>query len=101
MKGYREHEILGKHFSCFYSAEDAQSGKLDRELELAASQGDFRDEGWRVRQDGSKFWADAVIAALRGQLAHIVDQHVFVPVDLPSIPPRRPGLANGFADSPL
>ena len=65
LKGYRPAEILGKHFSVFYTREDAASGKTERELEIAAREGRFEDEGWRVRKDGSKFWANVVITALR------------------------------------
>jgi rsbT co-antagonist protein RsbR len=64
-KGYRADEIIGKHFSCFYTAEDIQRGLPDRELETAASEGRFEDEGWRVRKDGKRFWANVVISALR------------------------------------
>ncbi len=65
IKGYRADEIVGKHFSVFYTREDAASGRLDKELETAAREGRFEDEGWRVRKDGSKFWANVVITALR------------------------------------
>ena len=66
IKGYSASEILGQHFSRFYPTEDAQSGKCDRELEIAARDGRFEEEGWRVRKDGSKFWANVVITAVRG-----------------------------------
>jgi rsbT co-antagonist protein RsbR len=65
IKGYRGDEIVGKHFSVFYSQEDAASGKMERELEVASREGRFEDEGWRVRKDGSKFWANVVLTALR------------------------------------
>jgi PAS domain S-box-containing protein len=65
IKGYSGGEIIGKHFSTFYSAEARESGWPDRELEIAASTGRFADEGWRVRKDGSTFWASIVITALR------------------------------------
>jgi PAS domain S-box-containing protein len=65
MKGYRAPEILGKHFSCFYPEEDLRSGKPQRELETAAREGSFEEEGWRVRKDGSQFWANVAITALR------------------------------------
>jgi PAS domain S-box-containing protein len=64
-KGYREDEIVGRHFSCFYTPEDIERGKPQRELELAAAKGRAEDEGWRVRKDGSRFWANIVIEAIR------------------------------------
>lgn len=65
IKGYRTDEIIGKHFSIFYDQEDIRSGKPERELEIAKREGRCEDEGWRVRKDGSRFWADVVITALR------------------------------------
>ena len=65
IKGYKASEIIGRHFSCFYREKDAQSGKPQRLLALAARQGRVEDEGWRVRNDGSLFWADVVITSLR------------------------------------
>ncbi|HXC31327.1 MAG TPA: PAS domain S-box protein [Verrucomicrobiae bacterium] len=65
LKGYKAGEIIGKHFSVFYTREDQESGKCQRELEAAARDGRFEDEGWRVRKDGSRFWANVVITALR------------------------------------
>jgi PAS domain S-box-containing protein len=65
LKGYRRDEILGRHFSIFYPAEIAAAGWPDEELRRAAQLGRFEDEGWRVRQDGSRFWANVVITALR------------------------------------
>jgi PAS domain S-box-containing protein len=65
LKGYRRDEIIGKHFSIFYQSEAAQSGWPDRELSLAEKEGRFSDEGWRVRKDGTSFWASVTITALR------------------------------------
>lgn len=65
IKGYNASEIIGEHFSRFYSREAKEGGWPDRELEIAASAGRFTDEGWRVRKDGSTFWASVVITALR------------------------------------
>ena len=65
MKGYRAEEIIGQHFSRFYPAEAIEAGKPARLLTLAARDGRVEDEGWRVRQDGSRFWADVIITALR------------------------------------
>jgi PAS domain S-box-containing protein len=65
IKGYRPNEIIGKHFSCFYPAEAIQRGLPEQELQTAAKEGRFEDEGWRVRKDGKQFWANAIISALR------------------------------------
>ena len=65
IKGYRPDEIIGKHFSCFYPADAVQRGLPERELQTAAKEGRFEDEGWRVRKDGKQFWANAIISALR------------------------------------
>ena len=65
IKGYRAAEAIGKHFSLFYPAEDVAGGKPERELEIAAAEGRLEDDGWRVRKDGSRFWANIVITALR------------------------------------
>jgi PAS domain S-box-containing protein len=62
-KGYQPEEIIGRHFSCFYPEEDRAS-KPEAQIKLAIAEGRAEDEGWRVRKDGSKFWADAVITAL-------------------------------------
>ena len=67
MKGYLPEEIIGKHFSQFYPPEVIESGWPEYELQQAAEKGRFRDEGWRVRNDGSKFWAEVIITALRDQ----------------------------------
>jgi rsbT co-antagonist protein RsbR len=68
LKGYRAQEIIGKHFSCFYPAEEVQRGQTEHELKVAAAEGRFEDEGsWRVRKDGSRFIANVVITALRDQ----------------------------------
>lgn len=71
LKGYRAHEIIGKHFSTFYPAEDLAAGKPDHELEVARSQGRLEDEGWRVRRDGSLFWANVIITAVRDETGHL------------------------------
>ena len=64
-KGYTSKEIVGRHFSAFYPDEDIANGKPDHELEVAAKEGRFEDEGWRIRKNGSRFWANVVITALR------------------------------------
>jgi len=65
IKGYSASEIIGKHFSIFYPAEDLAAGKPERELVTAAKVGRFEDEDWRLRKDGSRFWANVIITALR------------------------------------
>src|SRR5215208_3662766 len=64
IKGYADHEIIGRHFSTFYTPEVAASGWPEHELRVAREEGRFEDEGWRVRKDGSQFWANVVITAL-------------------------------------
>jgi PAS domain S-box-containing protein len=65
IKGYRADEILGKHFSTFYPPEVIATGKCEFELEVAAREGRFEEEGWRLRKDGSRLWASVTITALR------------------------------------
>ncbi|MEP6864296.1 MAG: PAS domain S-box protein [Deltaproteobacteria bacterium] len=65
IKGYSAREIIGQHFSKFYMVEDSRTGKCERELETAMSEGRFEEEGWRLRKDGTRFWANVVIAPLR------------------------------------
>jgi PAS domain S-box-containing protein len=67
IKGYTSEEIIGQQFSRFYTREDIESGKPDHELKIAASEGKSEDEGWRVRKDGSQFWANVVITAVRNR----------------------------------
>src|SRR6201996_7618251 len=64
-KGYRADEIIGQHFSRFYPPEALASGLPERELKVASEVGSFEDEGWRVRKDGTLFWANVVITAMR------------------------------------
>jgi PAS domain S-box-containing protein len=72
LKGYAASEIIGQHFSVFYPEVDIQNAKPRRELEIAEREGRVEDEGWRVRQDGSRFWANVVITATRNQSGHLV-----------------------------
>ena len=65
IKGYTAEEIVGRHFSTFYQPEEIQQGKCEYELEVAAREGRFEDEGWRVRKDGTCFWANVVISSVR------------------------------------
>ena len=64
LKGYRRAEIVGRHFGVFYPAEDLAAGKPERELAGALRDGVFVDNGWRIRQDGTRFWAHVVITPL-------------------------------------
>lgn len=61
MKGYEASEIIGRHFSAFYTPEAIAMGHPERELAAAMSTGRYEEEGWRVRKDGSRFWAHVVI----------------------------------------
>jgi PAS domain S-box-containing protein len=72
IKGYRAEEIIGEHFSIFYPEEDVRAGKTEMELEVAARQGRFEDEGWRIRKDGSKFWANVIITGLRSPAGKLI-----------------------------
>jgi diguanylate cyclase (GGDEF)-like protein/PAS domain S-box-containing protein len=68
LKGYRADEIIGQHFSRFYPPEEIRAGTPARQLEVAAAEGRFEDLGsWRVRKDGSRFWASVVITAMRDE----------------------------------
>ena len=71
IKGYTAAEIIGHHFSIFYPPEDIRDGKPERELRIATAEGRYEEEGWRLRKDGSRFWANVLITALfeqHGQL---------------------------------
>jgi PAS domain S-box-containing protein len=72
IKGYTAEEIIGQHFSVFYPAEANASNWPARELEMAAQHGRFEDEGWRLRKDGTRFWANVVITALRDQQGRLI-----------------------------
>jgi PAS domain S-box-containing protein len=71
IKGYTADEIIGRHFSAFYIPEDIAAGKPQRELAVAAKEGVSRDEGWRVRKDGSRFWANVTMTAILGADGHL------------------------------
>jgi len=84
LKGYRAEEIVGKHFSCFYPPEEVANGKPEHDLKIAAAEDRMEHEGWHVRKDGSRFWASAVITALRdqtgslrgfGKVTHDITEH--------------------------
>jgi PAS domain S-box-containing protein len=67
IKGYKASEIIGRHFSILYPQEDLLNKKPQWELEVAAREGRFEDEGWRLRKDGTKFWANVIITAIRDE----------------------------------
>jgi len=71
IKGFHADEILKRHFSRFYKKDDVAAGKPQRDLEAAAASGRYEDEGWRVRKDGSTFWANVVFTAIRDQAGHL------------------------------
>jgi len=71
-KGYSASEIVGSNFSRFYTAEDRASGIPQRNLQRAATNGRFEDEGWRVRKDGARFWAHVVIDRIIGPDGNLV-----------------------------
>jgi PAS domain S-box-containing protein len=72
IKGYREHEIVGRHFSQFYTDEDRKAGEPQRTLATAEREGRFEKEGWRVRKDGSRFWAHVIVDSIRDDLGEIL-----------------------------
>jgi PAS domain S-box-containing protein len=72
IKGYTPDEIIGRHFSVFYMHEALRSGWPAHELRVATNEGHFEDEGWRIRKDGSRFWANVVITALRDENGTLV-----------------------------
>jgi PAS domain S-box-containing protein len=71
-KGYQAAEIIGRHFSVFYTDEDRATGLPARALETAVREGKFESEGWRVRKDGSRFWAHVVIDPIRGTTGELI-----------------------------
>jgi PAS domain S-box-containing protein len=72
IKGYDPHEILGKHFSIFYTPDDLAGGKPDYELRMARERGHNVDESWRVRKDGSRFWANETMGTLRNRAGELI-----------------------------
>jgi len=71
IKGYLAEDIVGQHFSRFYLGDDIKNGKAERDLQATITHGRFEDEGWRVRKDGSHFWANVVFTAIRDQLGEL------------------------------
>jgi PAS domain S-box-containing protein len=72
IKGWSAEEIIGESFERFYPKEAVDSGYPQHELRVAAREGRFEDEGWRVRKDGSRFWANVIITALKDQSGNLV-----------------------------
>lgn len=72
IKGFEKEEVVGTHFSRFYTEQDAERGLPNEALEKAAAKGCFENEGWRVRKDGSRFWAHVVIDPIRNQLGELI-----------------------------
>lgn len=72
LKGYTADEIIGRHFSIFYPEAAIRAHKPEIELEGATTQGRFEDEGWRLRKDGSRFWANVVLTAIRDGRGHLL-----------------------------
>jgi PAS domain S-box-containing protein len=71
IKGFSGDEIIGRHFSIFYPAEEVRIRKPDWELEVAKRDGRYAEDGWRLRKDGTRFWASVVITALRDETGHL------------------------------
>ncbi len=71
IKGYKASEIIGRHFSCFYPP-GIRTELPKRALDIAAREGHFQDEGWRIRKDGSRFWASVAITAIRDESGHLI-----------------------------
>src|SRR6185369_8745216 len=72
IKGYRPDEIIGRHFSTFHAEADRAAGLPQRSLEVAAKVGRYENEGWRVRKDGSRFWAHVIIDAIHGDDGEVI-----------------------------
>ena len=67
IKGYKANEVRGRHFSIFYTPEEMEQGKPAKELRIASAEGRFETEGWRVRKDGTRFWANVIITAIKDE----------------------------------
>ena len=72
IKGYLAYEIVGRHFSCFYTEADRDAGMPARTLQVASSAGRFEAEGWRVRKDGSEFWANIIVDAIHDHQGRLI-----------------------------
>jgi len=72
LRGYKSEEIIGKHYSCLFPIEDQKIGRPEQLLRTAFTEGQCEDEGWRIRKDGSQFWANVVIAAVRDHVGTLI-----------------------------
>jgi len=72
LKGYEENEIIGKHFSIFYSEEDQKAGKPEKELVASIKYGQVEDEGWRLKKNGEKFWANVIITRMNDEKGNLI-----------------------------
>jgi PAS domain S-box-containing protein len=72
IKGYASEEVLGEHFSKFYTDEDRADGRPEKSLQLAIARGKYDSEGWRVRKDGSKFWASILVDPIRNEAGELI-----------------------------
>ena len=94
IKGYAPHEIIGKPYAMFFTEADRQAGRPNDILTKARTQGRYQEEGWRVRKDGSTFWASVVITALRDDTGELKG---FAKITRDLIERRRGGGAGGRA----
>ncbi|MGC4087740.1 MAG: PAS domain-containing protein [Polyangiaceae bacterium] len=95
LKGYKASEIVGQHFEVFFPPEDIREGKPTRELAIARDVGRFEDEGWRLRQDGSRFWADVIVSPVRDEAGELLG---FAKVTRDSDAPARSASSRAQAD---
>jgi PAS domain S-box-containing protein len=72
IQGYRPEEIVGRHFSCFYPRDKIEGGFPEQALKIAATEGRFEDDDWRIRKDSSRFWANVTITPLREQAGNLI-----------------------------
>jgi len=72
INGYEQDDIVGKHFSIFHPSLEAQRGKAAHELRVATEEGRYEEEGWRLRKDGTTFWASVILTALRDRDGELV-----------------------------
>src|SRR5262249_19130093 len=72
IKGYKQEEIIGKHFDCFYTAEDREKSLPEQTLNHTVKEGRYEQEGWRVRKNGSKFWANVILTAVRDEHGNLI-----------------------------
>lgn len=104
IKGYRADEIVGHHFGRLYTNEDASNSRPDVALRIASDRGRFEGEGWRLRRDGSLFWARVVITALHDEQQHLVgfmkvtedlgERHIASMQRMPASPVHQPARSN-------